>query len=105
MRLNILSRIVGGEFSINALCLVLQGLLAFSLWVGFFFSPLIYSGWKAIRICFHCVSMYVCACMSVHIIGYLCVSVRHVCKRGVSVFVGETRGQPNIIPNIPSIFF
>lgn len=50
-------------------------------------------------------SMYVCACMSVHIIVYLCVSVRHVCKRGVSVFVGETRGQPNIIPNIPSIFF
>lgn len=33
MRLNILSGI-GGEFSTNALCLVLHGLLAFSLWVG-----------------------------------------------------------------------
>lgn len=35
-----------------------------------------------------------CLCMSVHLIVYLCVSVRHVCKRGVSVSVGETRGQP-----------
>lgn len=91
------------NFLLTLFALSCKGCLLFLS--GWDFFPLIYSGWKAIRICFHCVSMYVCACMSVHIIGYLCVSVRHVCKRGVSVFVGETRGQPNIIPNIPSILF
>lgn len=91
MRLNILSGIVGGEFSINSFCLVLHGLLDFSLWVGFssnIFWMESYQGLFSV-----CIYICVCMCMSVHIIVYLRVSVRH-CKRGVSVSVGETRGQP-----------
>lgn len=70
MRLNILSRIVGGEFSINALCLVLQGLLAFSLWVGFF-SPNIL--WMENYQDLFSLCVYVCVCM--YECAYYCVSM------------------------------